>query len=81
MWYMNTIVDMLEMRRQVHRRRKRWKHTRFHFLSEWKEANDDLDAPIRNGVVVMSRSRCASRQGERDLGDDPARRRSSGNER
>ena len=36
MWYMNTIVDMLEMKR-----------TMFHSLSEWKEANDDLDAPIR----------------------------------
>ena len=52
MWYMNTIVDMLEMKRQVptpqtNRRRKRWKLTRFHSLNEWKEANDDLNAPIR----------------------------------
>ena len=38
MWCMNTIVDMLEMKRQV-----RWKRTRFHSLNEWKEANDDLD--------------------------------------
>ena len=36
MWYTNTIVDMPEMKR-----------TRFHSLNEWKEANDDLDAPIR----------------------------------
>ena len=35
-WYMNTIVDMLEM-----------KGTRFYSLNEWKEANDDLDAPIK----------------------------------
>ena len=52
MWYMNTIVDMLEMKRQVpitqtNRRRRWWKRTRFHSLSDWKEANDDLDAPIR----------------------------------
>ena len=52
MWHMNTIVDMLEMQRQVpttqtNRRRKRWQRTRFHALKEWKEANDDLDAPIR----------------------------------
>ena len=49
---MNTIVCMLEMKRQVpttqtNRHRKRWKPARFHSLSEWKEANDDLDAPIR----------------------------------
>ena len=52
MWYMNTIVDMLEMKHQIpttqaNRRRKRWKRTKFHSLNEWKEANDDLDAPIR----------------------------------
>ena len=47
MWYMKTIVDKLEMNRQTNRRRKRWKRTRFHSLNEWKEANDDLDAPIR----------------------------------
>ena len=46
MWYMNTIVEMLEMKRQ-NRCRKRWKRTRFHSLNEWKVANDDLDAPIR----------------------------------
>ena len=49
---MDTIVDMLvEMQRQVlttytNRRRKLWKRTVFHSLNEWKEANDDLDAPI-----------------------------------
>ena len=53
MWYINTIVDMLvEMKRLVlttetNRRRKWWKRTRFHSLNDWKEANDDLDAPIR----------------------------------
>ena len=56
MWYVNTIVDMLEMKphptTQTNRGRKRWKRTRFHSLNEWKEANDDLDAPIR----MMSRS-------------------------
>ena len=48
---MNTIIDMLEMKRQVpttqtNRRRKRRKRTRFHSLNERKEANNDLDAPI-----------------------------------
>ena len=38
MWYMNAIVDMLEMQRQVHttqtsRRRKRWQRTGFHSLN------------------------------------------------
>ena len=52
MWHMNTIVDMLDMKRQVpttqaNRHRKRWKRTRFHSLNEWKEANDDLDALTR----------------------------------
>ena len=50
MWCMNTIVDMMEMKCQVpttqtNRRRKRWKRTSFHSLNEWKETNDDLDAP------------------------------------
>ena len=62
MWYMNTIVDMLEMKRRVpttqtNRRRKRWKRTRFRTLNEWKEANDDLDAPTRT-VCDMVRSCC-----------------------
>ena len=88
MWYMNTIVDMLEMKRQVrttqtNRRRKRWKRARFHSLNGCKEANDDLDAPITTvcDVVLLSRSRCASQHGERDLGDDPARPHSSGKQR
>ena len=59
MWYMNTIVDMLEMKRQVpttqtNRRRKRWKRTRFHFLNGWKEAIDDLDEPIRTVCDMVS---------------------------
>ena len=59
MWCTNTIVDMLEMKRQVrtthtNRRRKRWKRTRFHSPNEWKEANDDLDAPIRTVCDMVS---------------------------
>ena len=60
MWYMNTIVDMLVvMQRQVpttqtNRRRKGWKRTRFHSLNEWKEATDDLDAPIRTVCDMVS---------------------------
>ena len=58
---------------------KSWKDAErigFHSVNEWKEANDDLDADqdcLRHGVVVVSRSRYASWQGGRDLGDDPAR--------
>ena len=54
---MDTIVDMLvEMQRQVpttktNRRRNR---TGFHSLNEWKEANDDLDAPIRTVCDMVS---------------------------
>ena len=63
MWHMNTIVDMLvEMQRQVpttqtNRSRKRWKRTGFHARNEWKEANDDLDAPI-SAVCDMVTSLC-----------------------
>ena len=53
MWYMNTIVDMLEMKR-----------TRFHSLNEWKEANDDLDAPFRTVCdmcsLYVSKSMCVA---------------------
>ena len=74
MWYTNTIVDMPEMKR-----------TRFHSLNEWEGGErrsgcTDQDC-LRHGVVFMSRSRCASQQGERDLGDDPARQHSSGKHR
>ena len=71
MWYMNTIVDMLEMQRQVPERVEG---------GERRSGCTDQDC-LRFGVVVMSRSRCASQQGERDLGDDLARQHSSGNER
>ena len=76
MWYMNTIVDMLEMKREVpttqtNRRRTRWKRTVFH-SGERRSGCTDQDC-LRHGVVVVSRSRCASQQGGRDLGDDPAR--------
>ena len=47
------------MQRQVptkktNRRRKRWKHTGFHSLNGTKEANDDLDAPIRTVCDLVS---------------------------
>ena len=74
MWYMNTIVDMLEMKRhvpttQTNRSKKRWKRTRFHSLNEWKEANDDLDATIRTVCDMVCR-----------VNEIPARQHSSGNE-
>ena len=85
MWYMNKIVDMLKMKRQVpttqtNRRRKRWKRTGVPM-----QADDDLDA--RSGLsydkmsslclkVDAHRSRV-----NRDPDDDPTRQHNFRNER
>ena len=81
MWYMNTIVDMLvEMQMQKTVDAHRIPFPERVEGGERRSGCTDQDC-LRHGVVVLSRSRCASQQGERNPGDDLARQHSSGNER
>ena len=81
MWYMNTIVDMLvEMQTQKTVDAHRIPFPERVEGGERRSGCTDQEC-LRHGVVVLSRSRCASQQGERNPGDDLARQHSSGNER